>query len=493
MSILTKNTFGGKRKILSERALIALSGILIALFVGSFIGLLPVKVSAIISVILIGIPILLLGFIRLDVGILFLLAIGFFIELFNKYGNVPFGVLMDGLIVLFGISTIAQLAKKKNFDSFKHPISYMILVWIYYCGLQLFNPWAQSQLAWLFSVRAMAGTLLLFYVAVYSLDSIRKIKNTIIAILFFGFLAALYGLKQEYLGFTPTEMAWLHADETRFQLIFQWSRLRVFSFFSDPTTCGVLLGYLFVLGFALLFGPYKTWKKFFIGVAMLCMLLTIGYAGSRTPIAMLPAGFIFLIILNPRKDVLLIFGFVFMFGTLGMMKSSGNPVIHRIQSAFKPSEDASVQVRLDNQALIQPMIHRLPIGAGLGSSGLWGKRFTPDTFLANFAHDSGFVRIAVEMGWIGLILYMTLLMVIMYTGIRQFFNVKNEVIKNLTLSILVALFCMIVASYPQEVIPMMPTNIIFSLLLACLVNLGKIDKKLQLEKNSTLHVEPNPS
>ena len=53
-----------------------------------------------------------------------------------------------------------------------------------------------------------------------------------------------------------------------------------------------------------------------------------------------------------------------------------------------------MRVRLENQRIIQPYIHSHPIGGGLGSTGIWGERFTPDSMLSSFAHDSGFVRIA---------------------------------------------------------------------------------------------------
>ena len=42
-----------------------------------------------------------------------------------------------------------------------------------------------------------------------------------------------------------------------------------------------------------------------------------------------------------------------------------------------------------------------PIGGGLGSTGVWGQRFTPGSFLAMFAPDSGLIRVAVELGWVG--------------------------------------------------------------------------------------------
>jgi len=74
------------------------------------------------------------------------------------------------------------------------------------------------------------------------------------------------------------------------------------------------------------------------------------------------------------------------------------------------------------------------------------------------------------------------------TGIRQFFRVKDPVIKNLTLAILIVMFCLVVASYPQEAIPMLPTSLVFYLLLACMVRLGKLDEaQLEATVQETTH------
>jgi len=462
-----------------KRALTPLLILLAAASLGAAVGLLEWRLAIMVLVGLTGLPILAFGFVRLDYGILLMLTIGFSIEFLRKYSEAPLGVALDGLLVVFAVSMLAGLAKSKDFSMFKHPISYMVLAWMYYCFFEFFNPWTVSRMAWLFTVRSLAGLLFLYFIAVYALDSVEKIKRVIKVILALGLVAALYGLNQEFNGFSQAELAWLYQDEKRFQLIFQWSRMRVFSVFAEPTTCGIVMGYLAAMCIVLFFGPYKVWQKVLLGIGALAMIAVMGYAGSRTPIAMFPAGLAFFVLLNPKKHILLISLVFFTFGTLAMMKSTGNPVLHRIQSAFKPGADASMQVRFDNQKMVQPFIRKMPIGSGLGTTGDWGRRFAPGFWLANFAHDSGLVRIAVEAGWIGLIVYIIFLFTIMYTGIRQIFRVRDPVIKNLTLAIVVVMFCLVLASYPQEAIPMLPTSLVFYLLLACMVRLGKLDEAQQ--------------
>ena len=440
-------------------------------------------------------PLFLFGFIRLDIGVLFTLLIGFFVELIRKYSDAPIGVALDGLTLVFALSMLAGLAKTRDFSAARHPISVMVLVWIYYCGIQALNPEPTAhRMAWLYTVRSLGGLMFMYFVAVYGLNTLPKVKRAIKVILFLGVVAALYGLKQEYVGFSDQEMSWLYSDAMRLQLIQQWGRLRIFSFFSDPTTLGILMAYLTCMCAALLLGPYKTWQKLALAVGALAMIAAMAYAGSRTPIVVLPAGLFFLVILMPTRNVLLVGAVLFTFGTLAMLKSTSNPVMYRIQSAFRPGDDASVQVRLDNQRFVQPFIQAHPVGSGLGTTGEWGRRFAPNFWLAHFAHDSGLVRISVEAGYIGLFIYELFLGVILISGIRQVFRVRDPVIKNLTVAIVVVMFCLTLASYPQEAIPMLPTSIIFYILLACLVRLDYFDQQQRLEgpQSTGVDKQPNP-
>ncbi|MEL6924028.1 MAG: O-antigen ligase family protein [Bacteroidota bacterium] len=435
---------------------------------------------------ILGIPALGACFLNFRFGLTLILIIAFLVELARKYTGAPLGTALDGLNYVMFFGLIVMLTKDRNFRYIKHPISVLIAIWIIYNFIQVLNPWALSKLAWLYTVRSMAGLILVYFVALYAFNSLKNITFIIKVILGLSFLSALYGLKQEFIGFTPTELAWLYADEERFQLIFQWSRLRIFSFFSDPTTYGILMGYMLVLCCILFIGPYKLWQKGMLLLGAVLMLACMAYAGSRTPVILIPAGLFFFVLVSFRKDMILIACIGLVLGTLFMLKPNGNPVIYRIQSAFNPETSGdTMEVRFENQKFIQPFIHSRPFGAGLGSCGQWGKRFTPDSWLADFPHDSGFVRIAVELGWIGLILYMILLFTILRTGLYYYYRVVNPKIKNLYLGLTTVMFILTLASYPQEAIVLLPTSIVFYIFLAAIIRLKDFDDPLPLSGNDT--------
>lgn len=417
-------------------------------------------------------------------GISLMLLIGFLVHLISKYSNAPVGTSMDGLmfLMLFGILVSQSRQKEKSFA--KSPISFLVIAWVVYNLFEGLNPWAESKLAWIYTVRTMALLIFVYFIACRAFTSLERIKGMLIWIIVLLFGAALYGLKQELIGFSAAEEAWIYADELRFQLLFQWTRMRIFSLLNDPTTFGIMMAYGGILCVILATGPFKSWKKIALVVAGLTMFWTMAYTGTRTAYVLVPIGLFLFAMLTLTRNVLIAATFFLLTGTVFMMKSTSNPLIFRIQSAFRVTEDESMQVRFENQKFIQPFIRSHPIGAGLGSTGVWGKRFTPDSWLANFPHDSGFVRIAVEQGWIGLIIYLAMLFVAMQQALYYYLRVKDPTIKIMYLGILAVIFLLTVASYPQEIIVHLPSSLIFYIFLAAIVRLKDFDPNFATVKES---------
>ena len=457
--------------------------IAIALVVSYLISSIGLRMGVVLLGIIVGIPILAACFLNLNFGISTLITSSFFIMQATKYANLPFGTLMDALIFVMMFGILVRQIKERNWAFAKNPISYVILLWIAYNILQIINPWAGSTMAWLYTVRSVAVLLSLYFIACYAFTSLDKIIGAIKLILILGFITAAYGIKQEIFGYTSAEMAWLSEYEERFQLVYQWGRLRVISLFADPTTLGIMMVYLgtfcLILASSSKIGKLK---KLVLVVFSICMFLTMAFGGSRTPVLLIPIGFAVVMLLTLKKSTITAVSIFLVLGTAFMYKSSGNPIIWRIQSALNFTQDASVMVRMRNQKFIQPFIQTHPFGGGLGSTGLWGRRFTPDSMLAKFAHDSGYVRIAVELGLVGMLIYMLLLYVILRTSVYYYLRVKDPLIKSLYLGLTTVMFILMVASYPQEAIVQLPTSIVFYIFLAAIVKLKDFDVNFQKEK-----------
>jgi len=450
--------------------------LLLTILVSYAIATLELKVGVIILGALIGIPIVGACLFKPIYAIWTILIVGVLVDFLKKIVDAPFGTALDGLLFVSLFGVLIQQIRNRDLSFAKNSISAWVFVWVMLNLLEVLNPWAGSRLAWLYSVRSMAGLIILYFVAIYAFNSYKIIIKTIKLIIALALISALYGLKQEFIGFSNSELTWLYSDPKRLQLIFQWSRLRIFSFFSDPTTYGIFMSYMGTFCCVLATGPYSWKKRLILLFSALCMFAAMIYAGSRTPFVLVPFGFIVFTLMTLKKEIII---GAMMMGLLGIgfiMKGTSNPVLFRLQSAFKPKHsDDTMQVRFKNRKFIQPMIHKHPVGIGLGSTGIWAKRFTPDSFLADFAHDSGFVRIAIDLGWIGLLIYMAFLFTLLRQSVYYYLRVRNQKIKTLYLGFAVVLFQLTLACYPQEVLVLLPTSLIFYSITAAVVRLKDFD------------------
>ena len=480
-----KNTFKDwlKSQILSQKLNNPLGFLLlttVGLVLGSLVPYMGIGISTVLIAGVVMLPVIVACMFYHQFGIGFTLVVAFLVNFISRIKEAPLGTAVDGLLVLmiFGI-LIGQIVKK-DWAFAKDPISTWLLIWIYYNLFQVLNPAAESKMAWLFTVRSLAILNLLYFIACYAFTSLNRIKQMLHFIIGLAFFTAIYGLKQEFLGMTTFEKAWLYADPERFQLFFQWGRMRVFSILSDAMTFGIMMVYMGFFCFIYATAPMKTvWKAFLI-FAGIIMFWVSAYSGTRTCFALIPLGFVFYALMTLSRKVAIVSVIFVILGTGLMLKSTGNAVLFRVQSAFKPSEDNSVKLRYHNQQRIRPYIYSHPIGFGPGSTGLWARRFTPDSFLAKFAHDSYYVRLAVEEGWIGLALYMFFLYTVLRRALFFYLRTKDPTIKTLYLAIMTALFMLAVANYPQEAIVQLPTSLIVYVFFAAIVRLKDFDGGYQL-------------
>jgi hypothetical protein len=414
-------------------------------------------------------------------GIVCLIIVSFFINFASRLvpEDTPLGLVMDSLTYLLILGVFVKQKNEKDWSYFKNAISYFILIWLGYNILEVMNPTAASVLAWVFTVRTVAFIMLMYFVFVYQIRSKDFIKLIFKVWLVLDVIAAVSAFQQENFGFFPFEKAWLNADPLRFSLLFINGHMRKFGIFSDP----VVFAYNMVSGsllcIAFITGKLKTYKKVILGLMICFFLMVMLYSGTRSSYVLLPLGLVMLAILKFNKTVLLfsVIGGLLMFAIVKVPTS--NPSLARFQSAFRPSKDASFNVRAENQRRIKPYILAHPMGGGLGSVGVWGQRFSPGSYLAKFPPDSGYVRVAVEMGWIGLFLFCLFSFVVLYKGILYYFYIKDPELKTFCLAMILIIFAFGFGNYPQQAFVQYPSNILIYLAMAILVVCMRLDNEQQ--------------
>jgi putative inorganic carbon (HCO3(-)) transporter len=129
-----------------------------------------------------------------------------------------------------------------------------------------------------------------------------------------------------------------------------------------------------------------------------------------------------------------------------------NSTINRFRSSFMNSDDESYKVRLMARDFIRPYMLRHPFGGGLGTTGNLGLALNPTSPLAGFQTDSGYLQLALETGWIGLIIVCTMYYYVLRSGVRAYFHSGDEEMKWVYAAATCALFCYYVGMFAQSMI-----------------------------------------
>ncbi len=448
------------------------------------IALYGVKFGLIIVVAFIGVPVLYTIIAYPRVGIIFYLILAYLIMWFLRIGvNFPLGTVMDGLNGLFILSIFINQKKKKDWSMFKGPVTVMIFTWMAYNFIEIINPAAESRQAWLYTVRTVAIVMFSYFVFLYYIDTkkyIRLILKLWLALALFG---AIYAFKQEHLGFFGFENDFLHSDPVIESLLFIAGVWRKFSIFSDPVAFAYNMVIAILLCIGLLTGTQSRIKRAILTGMILMLLMAMLYSGTRGAYVLLPAALFFLSILKYSGKIMLMMAVLGAFTVILIFIPTSNSTLYRFQSAFKPSADASFNVRAINQKRIQPYILSHPLGGGLGATGVWGKRFAPNSYLANFPPDSGYVRVAVEMGWLGLLLFCIFMFTVLKTGINNYYKIKDPELKSYCLACLLIIFAFNIGNYPQEALVQYPSCVLFYLAIALL----NVTKRIDDQQNQLQH------
>ncbi|GIL23268.1 MAG: membrane protein [Bacteroidota bacterium] len=390
--------------------------------------------------------------------------------------DLPYGVFCDLAFVLSFIVMVLnpKLVHWKQYLT--HPITIGYLLTFLFQIFQAFNPNAVSLTAWLVSLRG----LLLMVIMIITLELASKLEN--IKVLFKLWMiiagaAAAYAIYQEFVGLPGFEMRWLTADPLRYRLIVIFGNIRKFSFLSDPSSFGVFMAASALGAFAMVFSPIPLSQRLTLLAGAGIMVLAMLYSGTRTAYAMLAVGIVLFILLTIRKKVTFVTAFLLVLGFLTIMYGPFyNQTINRFRSAFRPSDDASMEVRDVKRIDWQPLIRSHPMGYGINTSGATGARYAPGQWLAGWDTDSGYLKVGIEQGWIGLTILMSFLLLVMLYGINNHFTLTSPMLQSLNLAFLVSFFSVTVAAFTQHALLYKPLHLLVISTYSVVICIRKLDK-----------------
>lgn len=382
------------------------------------------------------------------------------------------GLGVDIFLLMSWISFfITNFHKPFNTAELKNGLMYWTLAWLIYNVFEILNPDAPTFIGWFYAGRGVA--FYMFMTVPLALITIRTIQDANHFILvWFGLslLGALWGMKQLYIGLDFGELQWLAEPGNRTtHLLF--GKLRVFSFYSDSGQFGACMGHAGIV--AAILGIQSTGKKRII--LIVCSLLFIYgllISGTRGAMAV-PVGGALAFLLIRKNWRLVIIGVAIMalvFGTLKYTSvGSGIYEVQRMRTALDPN-NPSLLVRVENQKRLFEYLKSHPFGGGVGSAGYWGLRFSPNSFLANLALDSWYVKIAAEQGFPGLMLFLAFIIFFLVQGYRRIQNTADPEVKGLMMALYAGVAGIALASYGNQVWGQMPTGLILYVSMAIIWN-----------------------
>ncbi len=390
----------------------------------------------------------------------------------GRYVHIPLpvSVLMDGLFLSTLVMLCFSLIRGKTvFKQEVIPFLLLYGVWVIFCLIQVFNNTIGLGMGfmitpWFKEVRPMAFHAI-YVILIFAL-LFNKNKHIKYFLYLWGvaiILATLKGYIQRNRGFDSAEMHWLMTGGATTHFIH--SGIRYFSFFTDAANYGSNMAFSLVT-YAICF-LYE--KNRFDKICWAVVAVAAGYglmiSGTRTALIVAISGFVLYTVLSKNVKLfltscaLLILAVGFLkFTTIG----NGNQFIRRMRTAFDP-EDASLQVRLDNQKAIKSYMKEAPwgigIGIGMGADQLpqnnkyWLVSITPS--------DSTLVYVWMRTGAIGIIVYLLVLcLAIVVESFIVLFRIRDKQLRGILTAFTCASACMIVAAYGNNIYSQYPNTLL---------------------------------
>lgn len=386
-----------------------------------------------------------------------------------RYVNppIPISVFMDGLyMITIALLAIYCIKETERWYRVFNLMTAVYLIWIVYCLIEAFNNTTGTGFAftpWFREVRPMAFHI--FYIIIIYALLFKKIKDIKWLLLLWGIfilLATAKGYWQRNHGFDHYEMAWLMAGGYKTHFIS--TGIRYFSFFSDAANYGSNMAASMVIFSVCALYSRKKKEKIFCWIITIAAGYGILISGTRSALMVALMGYVLFTLLSKSwKYFSLALGVVifsvcfFKFTTIG----DSNRYIHRMRTAFNP-EDASLQVRLQNQKAIKSYMREAPWGIGIGRDGTNIPVTNKYWVVSITASDSSLVYIWIRTGIIGLVVFMTVLIsLILFESYIVMFKIKNKELRGLLTAFTCAAACMLVAGYGNNILTQYPNSLLF--------------------------------
>lgn len=427
---------------------------------------------------LVTVPLAVLVLFHIELGVVCLVVysslLAFFVRMLPPANSGPIGLALDGILALMLLRLGWDLFQQRNFQVFRSPLTVAVLAFLGYQVLEVFNPAAPS--IW-FGLYGLRGTLRVagFFLVIYYFRSRRAILRLVV-----GWLALLlgvgaYGIFQHHHGLLWQEMHWL-LTEGNAQTHILKGYVRVFSTVGDAATFGFLMiiGVLFACALAL--GSPWRWRLPLL-LACLPLLYAMAASYSRGPVVALVAGVVALLLAARNFWLATSIAAIGAVGVAVLIASGSGQLLDRLSTAARPDEDASFNTRLNYVNTYLPEIAQRPFGFGINTSGGGARKVSGGErvrgSVVGVPTDNYYFKVALEMGWVGLTLWLWLNGALLLHAFRVHHRLRDPALKAVALGTASVLVAIAVGALSNDILAQKPIAELFWLCAGLVVVLGQ--------------------
>jgi len=187
---------------------------------------------------------------------------------------------------------------------------------------------------------------------------------------------------------------------------------------------------LVALAAALFYGARSARRRIITASFLALMLATLTFTVTRSAVlAIIPVLVLTAIFARSLGRLVTIIAVCAATG-LAVVSLSGTDLAI-VQQLLNPGE-ASARAHVDAAARSLQIIEEEPLGRGLGTAGTIGQRFNKGESITN---ESWYLQLATEMGVFSALLYLTMIVVVVFTGFATYLRIRDFWLRTLTLGI----------------------------------------------------------
>lgn len=398
-----------------------------------------------------------------------LVVVNYFLQ-FVILPPLPFPVSLPNelLQILLLAIAIIDIREDPHFERCGNIMLFALILWCGYCTIEILNDTCGLGInigAWYTGARLMAFQLLyIFLVFTIYISTPERLIKYIRLWAFLSLFSALWTFKQQYIGLTDSENAFLYGRGMTTHLLQAGTLIRYWSTFSDAANYGCnaaasAIAFL-VIGIT---SRFLKEKVFFFAISIL-IIIGMFASGTRTATVCIFFGGAVYVVLSKSFKIAIpstIIGFFFlcilMFTTIGQ----GNQQIRRMRSAFQKN-DASANLRSINQATMRKYMKDAPWGIGIGMGYENVPANNKFRKMATIAPDSEYVYIWLRTGKYGITLFLITTAIIFLGACRTvFFKLKNKSLIGIGAGLCGAFAAIQLGGYGNQVLMQFPNGLIF--------------------------------